>query len=331
MQRRFYANILKLNYLIMRFTSIPENGASWREKLIYAIDTESAQGVDLRIEIVDTTLGQLASLNVYNVTSTEVDIAPYLRASVDESPTDGIEGLTWSSAALSVVVRVGEIESPKRLYYRAKIDSLKPSILSNVPARSAVSLGDTLRMTIYAPNLVEVKVVFTSMAPINRDYTLKTDGRPVEFTLPLINISTYKRLTITVRCDGRQQASYAYVIAPRDGSSRQLVWYNVDGGIESYTFPKSVRVGYLAEVSERGDGTSCVSSRLVTRRLYSAYEPTDEMERIMQMVFSPSVYLVTDSGYLPQHDIKRRIEFSPQGSLSQLKIDVVEEWKGGRL
>lgn len=327
-RRRFYANILKLNNLIMRFVSIPENGASWREKLIYVIDAESDVGVDLAVEIVDTSLGQLASLNIYNVTSAEIDIAPYLRASVDETPTDGTEGLAWSTAALSIVVRINGVESPERLFYRAQLDCSQPQILSKLPIRPIVSLGETIRMTIFSPRAVEIRAVFASLAPVNRTYRLVTAGRPVEFTLPLVNMSITQGLRITVVCDGVQQASYDYVITHRDKSARQLVWYNVGGGVESYTFPKSVRLGYSADIAE---GQSRIKSRRVMRRLCSAYESAEEIERIVQMIFSQSVYLVTERGCVLQRDIKRRIEFSPQGTLNQLMIDVVEEWRGGEL
>ena len=327
-RRRFYANILKLNNLIMRFVSIPENGASWREKLIYVIDAESDVGVDLAVEIIDTSLGQLASLNIYNVTSAEIDIAPYLRASVDETPTDGTEGLAWSTAALSIVVRINGVESPKRLFYRAQLDCSQPRILSKLPIRPIVSLDETIRMTIFSPRTVEVRAILASLAPVNRTYRLVTAGRPVEFTLPLVNMPINQGLRIVVLCDGVQQASYDYVITPRDKSARQLVWYNEDGGVESYTFPKSVRLGYSADIAE---DQSRVKSRRVMRRLCSAYESAEEIERIVQMIFSQSVYLVTERGCVLQRDIKRCIEFSPQGTLSQLKIDVVEEWRGGEL
>ena len=312
----------------MRFVSIPENGASWREKLIYVIDAESDVGVDLAVEIVDTSLGQLASLNIYNVTSAEIDIAPYLRASVDETPTDGTEGLAWSTAALSIVVLINGVESPERLFYRAHLDCSQPRILSKLPIRPIVSLGETIRMTIFSPRSVEIRAVFASLAPVNRTYRLVTAGRPVEFTLPLVNMSITQGLRITVLCDGVQQASYDYVITHRDKSARQLVWYNVGGGVESYTFPKSVRLGYSADIAE---DQSRIKSRRVMRRLCSAYESAEEIERIVQMIFSQSVYLVTERGCVLQRDIKRRIEFSPQGTLNQLMIDVVEEWRGGEL
>lgn len=315
----------------MKFLSIPENGASWREKLIYAIDAESDEGVDLKVEIVDTSLGQLASLNIYNVTSAEVDIAPYLRASVDEAPTDGTEGLAWSTAALSIVVRVGGVESPQRVYYRAKLDCSVPCVLSNISALQSVSLDETIRMTIFSPKSVEVRVTLTQMAPANRTYRLLTGGRPIEFTLPLANMSTFRRLKITVVCDSVQQAVYEYVITPRDSSARQLLWYNANGGVESYTFPKSVRLSYSADVVETAEGKGRLRRGCVVRRLCSAFEPTEQMERIVQMIFSPSVYLATERGCVLQRDIQRKVEFSPQGTLNQLKVDVVEEWRGGGL
>ena len=65
----------------MKFTSIPDTYSSYREPLIYAFDTESTTPRDVELKIINRSTGEeIGRKRLYNVTSGEVDIAPYLRA-----------------------------------------------------------------------------------------------------------------------------------------------------------------------------------------------------------------------------------------------------------
>lgn len=315
----------------MKFVSIPNNGASWREKLIYAIDTESDEAIDLNVDIIDSERGVVASLNIYQVKTTEIDIAPYLRTLVDESPTGNIEALTWSSAALEIRVAVNGVESQQRVFYRANLDVSTAKVLSRLPTHPTVSPGETLRMTIFSRKSVEIKLLMLSLVPEIKTYTLMTYGRPVEFTLPIAADANFKRLRVTIICDGVTLDGYDFMLIKSGSSARQVVWYNMAGGVESYTFPKSVRLNYRTDVAKATSGRVRIKGRYVTRELYSAYESPEELERIMQMVFAPQLYISTEQGCLPQSDFTRRVAFTPQGNISQLKIEIEEAWRGGEL
>ena len=65
----------------MKFTSIPEAYSSFREPLIYAFDTESTTPHDVELKIINRTTGEeIGRKRLYNVTTGEIDIAPYLRS-----------------------------------------------------------------------------------------------------------------------------------------------------------------------------------------------------------------------------------------------------------
>lgn len=76
----------------MKFTSIPEAYSSFREPLIYAFNTESATPHDVELKIINRTTGEeIGRKRLYNVTSGEVDIAPYLRSAARPSLPTNVE------------------------------------------------------------------------------------------------------------------------------------------------------------------------------------------------------------------------------------------------
>ena len=65
----------------MKFTSIPDTFSSYREPLLYAFETGSSTPRDVELKIINHTTGEeIGRKRLYNVTSGEVDIAPYLRS-----------------------------------------------------------------------------------------------------------------------------------------------------------------------------------------------------------------------------------------------------------
>ncbi|MBO5894699.1 MAG: hypothetical protein J6Q33_02800 [Alistipes sp.] len=315
----------------MKFTTIPENGSSWRGKLVYAIDCESEVGQDIEVVVADGTLGLRASFNLYNVTTAEFDIAPYLRRMVSEQPTANVESLAWSSAAMLVVVSVGGVSSQSRLYYREAIDATAAQVLSTLSERVAMAQNETLRLSLFALRTAEVRV--TTYLPMERTkiFTLRTYGRTVEFTLPLGAYSVGSTIRIEFVCDDVRLKVLSINIVKREASARQLVWYNERGGVEFYTFPRSVRRYYRAKEGAGAQGEQLLQSRCVVRRLLSAYEGAEEMERIAEMIFAPALYLAKE-GECERLEIGERVvEFDDEGGIKQLRLDIYEPWRGGGL
>ena len=62
----------------MKFLTIPKNGASWQQPLVYAVELGASDGSDAHVEIVDADNSSIASFNVYGKSSFEVDISPYI-------------------------------------------------------------------------------------------------------------------------------------------------------------------------------------------------------------------------------------------------------------
>jgi hypothetical protein len=79
----------------MRFISIPQNGMSWSDRLIYSFATGLDEPTDVDIEIFDIDANQLiARKRLYSVTYSDVDIAPILRSIADmRIKSEGLTGI----------------------------------------------------------------------------------------------------------------------------------------------------------------------------------------------------------------------------------------------
>ena len=63
----------------MKFVSIPNYGASWREALNYSFSTETSEPQDIKVEVVDARSSELlGEMRLYGVTKGVVNIAPYV-------------------------------------------------------------------------------------------------------------------------------------------------------------------------------------------------------------------------------------------------------------
>lgn len=322
----------------MKFLSIPENGSSWVESLIYEIDMESSTPQDLTVEIVNSVTHQsLGICRLYGVQKARVDIAPYVRAAcVNSLENNTISSLVISKAACKLFVVANGNISDERLYFRAKIDSSRAQLLSTMPERQSIVLGDVVRFTVLALSKVEVRLVVKT-ALTNKQTTLscQTLGMPVEAIIPTATLPAHSsRITIHIYCDGELINSLVCDVARRDSTARTLVWINGLGGVEYYTFPHSKRTSYEAKVESISYGQQSdarVLRATIYRSLLSGAELSEEMERIAALLFSPKIYECRGGELIDAELPTRVLKFDKHNRLPQIVVDIAERWQGGEL
>jgi hypothetical protein len=318
----------------MIFVSIPDNGSSWRDRLLYSFATESEQQQDVEVEILNTTTGSvLGSMRLYGVTQGVVDIAPYVRPHVSMKfmETTRQADLKLSPSAISVVVRINGVESEARVFFRSQFDYDSMGALSTRCEPPVVLEGDTIRMTLFAKSRVEAQVTLNAAKTIAVKCEGQSNGMPMELVIPTKNISQLEGVVVNMRLDGKYTAIFNYAVKPRYGTSQRLVWYNQNGGVDSYTFDHAIRLGYSVE---RGDGCMCdegakrVDGR-VRYRLCSGYEQQDVMERVAQLMLSPIVCREVDGICREVAVESREIDFDSKGLLHTISLNLSEKWRGG--
>lgn len=270
----------------MKFLLLPENGASWREPLVYSFELEETTDV-AQIEIRGIVRGiDIARFNLYGVSKGEVDIAPYLKEIADVSPRDEAMGVYLSNTSFSVVVKVNGVASEVRTFHRERIDSSVKGVLTKQESNSKIGEGETIRMTIYAERSVTVVVRRQGSKEYISPYGISAVGIPVEFIYPVFSDDDgLVSIDVDILCDAEQRKIYTYKYVPRDTPSQQVVWYDKKGAVQSYVFPQVKR--RVCEAILSGD---MVVGREHTWVLTSAYESPEELERIRGVVFADRVY-----------------------------------------
>lgn len=321
----------------MKFVTIPQNGASWSEKLLYTFDTESTEQSDMLFEIVDAdSQATIGAVGLRGVISGSFDIAPYIRQRLvgELAQPSLLATMMRSRAAINVVVRCGEVESDARIFFRAAYDPKVIGLLSSGEGRRRMVRRGTIMLTAYAEQTIELTVACvyadkTSTSSI----AINTKNRPVDIAYLLTaEHDAAKRIELHLASDNALRQSLTYIIEDRLTTTRQLMWYNMRGGYECGILHTSLRMCDVAEVASTelgGVRYNTLGKAYRTTRLLSAYEDSTEMERIAEMIFSPYIYVVNDRWLEPLDIADRRIEYDKHGALHQASFVISEEWKGG--
>ena len=322
----------------MKFTSIPNNGSSWGDELIYAIDTEVDTPSNIVVDIRDTNRNvSLGRYRLYGVITAEINISPYLRSLENlEIKTSTTATSYISPASRTIGVMINGYPSDARTFFRAPLDYDKSHTLSEITANQTISLGDAIRLTAFAKEDLVVTINKYSSNRLIGSETLRghTYGNPVEVVIPTSRFrSDTERIVVTIRADdGETLQHILYNVVERGESSRRLMWYNKLGGVECYTFPTSLRTRYKAEMSKSigiGGVPMDICSRERHYRISSALETPQEMNRIADIVFSPHIYEMLGDDIVEVELTSREVLFDKHGMLRQLSLDICETKRGG--
>lgn len=320
----------------MKFVSIPDNGSSWRGRLPYSFTTESDQPQDVTVEILDaTTRILLGSMRLYGVTEGVIDVAPYILPHVSMMPMETVRqaDMRVSPSAIGVVVRLEGVESEPRAFFRSQFDYESIGLLSSKIELPVVQEGDTIRLTLFAQTRIDASVVLFGAKSLTVKCEGSTYGLPMELVIPTKAFGSLEKVSITVRYDSKNTVVYNYTVLPRCGSAQRLVWYNTNGGVESFLFDHAMHLGYSVDRADDcmcDDGVQRVDGR-VRYRLCSGYELQEVMERVAELMLSPVVCREVD-GVCRVVDIEsKEINYDSKGMLHTISLDLSEEWKGGKL
>lgn len=320
----------------MNFVSIPQNGSSWQEPLIYSIASEDGSATDVVVDIFDLRTKQtVATKRLYGVSVADIDIAPYLRQA-SQMTIDASNSGAIIDTKLSKYIRliVNGVPSESRIFLPSGFDTSKMQMLSSVEDSQKLEVGGTILFTLFAPTAVTV--VATCITPVDRrEYQVQWSGINgiVDVVLPtsqfpistmLVNVDIYSGSTL-FKC-------LTYSIVRQENTTRRLYWRKEDGGVDSYNFPHWVRLAASVSVEQFETTTaSCSKLRSAKRsyRLCSAFESHDEIERITEIIRAPYIYEIVSNKAREVKLDSRTIEYGSHGKLRQLSLEITEEWKGG--
>lgn len=321
----------------MNFISIPKNGASWRNSLLYSVATADGKVQDFTIEIYLSETAEIIGRKVvYGVASAEFDIAPYLRSALTARMANSHSAVAMSSpSALRVYVVVNGVASETRIFFRERFDISKQQVLTLLPDNQSINHGGVIRFSVYAQR--NLRVVVTRRTPESEHtdtLVAMTHSLPHEVIIPTADFDPKTtNVEVVVWCDAQPIKRLNYRVIEPPSSAVRLVWYNAMGGVDSYLFLHSHRVEYKAVVTDvtvDGELSSTFRAGEVVRRL-TTLPASNEMEALAQIVYSDRVYCEVDGELTPVRLITRSLSFDEHDAIHRLSIDIKANWRGGEL
>lgn len=318
----------------MKFTTIPKNGASWHDNLIYEFDSEIAEGADYTLSINDKSRGVVIGLvTLRNVTKAKVDIAPYIRRIMGTTPAmSTTPAVSISPVALVVNLSCNDIQSENRLIFRSEIKSLAPELYTRSVTRQIIRRNDPILLTAYGEEYVTVRVRYMhNNGSTTMEITHRTYGLPAEICVPTTSTNdTLRSVYLTITCDNAVTYERNYTIGEGLDNAVTLYWYNPMGGVDHYTFPLVRLQERYAEVESITTSTTTyrnLKSDRLTYTLTSAREVPEQMSQLAEIVGSPHIFCHLDGSLVEVEMPERKIVYDNHGALPLLQIKLTTNAK----
>lgn len=323
----------------MKFTSIPEAYASFREPLLYAFDTE-AEAHDVEVKIINAqTQKVIGKKMLYGVTTAQIDIAPYVRGQMQlKMPERVVQcGEVELNQQIYVKVEVDGVSSAVRRFMAAKVDLEQAwqLLTSQLPYRTmACDEFDIISYFAYPDMVVEVVVESSGKGSERVSFSPASGGQcAVAVTAQGLGESV-DGLKVTIKVDGQSVAELNYDIKPNLSGARRLVWLNEWRAPECYTFP--LRKGVLIKATRKhmesvwGREAAALESENELK-LISAYEPKAQIEALGRILSSEQLWLVEGGELQRVNLLTDRVMPAEYGEMGMIEVDVRAAEEGVKL
>lgn len=283
----------------MRFISTPQNFTPIEQGLVFAFTTDSDIPASVVAEIVACSDDSVvATLRLHNITSGEVDIAPYIAPFAERRPSKSAMSSLCEAPTASYKVRVDNVESDRVVVSLNRSDVLRPAVVTTMPQQRRLAYGECDEVLLFVEEGSLVEIAMDSNTGESVYFSEVSASGALLFTVAAADFGTEsKEIYVQVSCNGDEVASLNYnIVAPSERGVR-LAWLSSEGSIERYSFPVSHSMTLNAERERVGDGEilRTVVCRSESRlEIASRYEPRATIAALSEIVASSRVWLVAD-------------------------------------
>lgn len=303
----------------MQFTKIPLSGDSVYDDLVYSFETETSQTVIVKI-IDQNSFKTIATKRFVNITTADIDVAPYIRAMTKYIPRGGRTGFyTPIYRFFAIVVDVNGVKSSPRMFTTTqKADGA--ALISTMPLSRCITYGESDQITISPPSPITVTVIAQSEGvTIAENYQQYLGGLEI-FRLNTLDFVNATHITVSLG----NIADIEYTIIAQPKSARRLAWISSKGSTEHYTFPieKEMNIDVKREktLSGNGEKESYSVSKEGTTTLLSAYEPTKVIDALAEILHSNYAWEVVGDEYRSIDIVETRSSVKRYGTLCNVEV-----------
>lgn len=305
----------------MRITKLSNNFTPLHNGIFFGINTESDTPTDISVEVVNSLTDEtVATLVLRGVTSTTVNIAPYIER-IDNYTPKCLSQTTLIDAPTAIYkIRCCEIESEEVVISvnRNKVTGLS-SIITARPSSRRITYGENDEVLIISKphENITVEIVTDTDESLRLAQTTLTGA--IIFVLSLEDFERdIRSLDILIYDESEELAHLHYTVAPRRKMAVRLAWLSDGGSIEHYTFPVShrefrkVEKQHILQAKEL-QTTLCKVKQFIT--VCSRYEPHATIAALAQIASAPKVWLCEEEGALQSVAVTtQRIEYNLLGT-----------------
>lgn len=282
----------------MRFTSTPQNFTPIEQGLVFAFTTDNSTPATVVVEIVDCSdESVIATLRLHNVTTAEVDIAPYIAPFAERKPLKSSTSTLQEAPTALYKVRVDDVESAELLVSLNRSKVVAPAVATTMSSQRRLACGECDELLLFAEEGSDLEIVMST--DTGEELRLEKVSSGAEMLTVVADDfgEECRRIDVAVLCDGGEVASLCYNIVAPSGRGVRLAWLSSEGSIERYTFPVTHSITLNAERERVGDGEilRTVACRSESRlEVASRYEPRATIAALSEIVASSRVWLVAE-------------------------------------
>lgn len=264
--------------------------------LRFGIDSESDTAEDVVVEVVDVESDStIARQRLRQVTTAEVNIAPYTRAFVLHKPSQESHTSFKEAPSALYAIRSEDCQSePLRISVNRRVKN-PPTLVTSMPLNRNIAYGerDELFLLVNPDDHLRAYIEGDSGEELTLDYTTATGATILSISTEdfASNIGT---LDVEIVCNGEWLTTLHYQVARSSRNSVRLAWISGEGSIERYTFPTILKSRRKSEKRTilMGDEQRVVASTTEqSRELNSRYEPRRTIEALIEIISSTKVWI----------------------------------------
>lgn len=299
----------------MNIKSSPARYASAVEPLLFTLEGLDPDTVTT-VEIVNADNGALlGTLRLRGLATRSIDVAPFLRRHFIITPTinSATYALSHYASIVNYYIRSGEVQSetlPTLLAAPNQAPLTPATLLSDQPLRRTLAPGenDDLRF-ISEDCTIECSILLYDTDGGITPHTLATEereqmmGAVIDFDSLQSRVSApLNRIEVTLATSGAEVAKLIYDVTERGVASHRVAWFNSRGGYDLHTFEGFAgrKVSFERQRIEGSPDPLVV--RHTTLSLDSGIVPQAQIEALLSLIASPSVWLI-DEGRLRKVDV----------------------------
>ncbi len=272
------------------FVSEPEAFASFREKLLFEYAQEESADLIFEIELGDDE-DSCEVKKLYGVDGATINVAKIVANRFMTKPSSGASSLETPQSGYGLVaVKCGDDSTQAQYFVASKCAMPDVGLLTTMPTDRVISYGEADELWIRADEGAEVMVIVEcedegGTTSTTYEHTAEGCGL-VRFRFATEDFSSFTKIArIEVYCDGESVEQLRYCYVPSVWGAVRLAWIGEWGGVEHYTFPVINTLTLL-------------SSGALHYEVESAFESSDVVDALSEIVTSEKVWVVEDGEYI---------------------------------